>query len=256
MNVAESASISPPRVASASQRWFYSLASLLLLALTLIGFRLFYLEGLAYPGRPLPPPIRTLIIVHGCLMTAWMLLAVAQPLLVATKHKRLHMKLGSAGAVLAILIIVSGLYLGIESTRFSPPDLHRFGLNPTEFMAVPVLSILAFAVFVLLGVLNRYRPNVHRPMMLLASVAVMGAALARITWLNELYADTWWEVVFSALFMQVILAWTLLIAKCITFKAVDPWFASGTALLTAICVVISLGAKTAWWDWLANLLLR
>jgi hypothetical protein len=53
-----SQSVSPSRV-----RWFYSAASLSLLVLMFIGFQLFYLQGMAYPGRPLTPPIRTLLIV-------------------------------------------------------------------------------------------------------------------------------------------------------------------------------------------------
>ncbi|MEZ5433409.1 MAG: hypothetical protein R3F31_20055 [Verrucomicrobiales bacterium] len=52
------------------ERWFYTIASITLLAFTLIGFRMFYLQGNAFPGRPLPPPIRPLLITHGVLMTA------------------------------------------------------------------------------------------------------------------------------------------------------------------------------------------
>src|SRR5688572_29737527 len=67
-------------VAISHSRWFYSISSLLLLVLTFIGFQLFYMKGQAYPGRPLTPPIRMLVITHGVLMSLWMLLAVIQPL--------------------------------------------------------------------------------------------------------------------------------------------------------------------------------
>src|SRR5881394_2328448 len=116
-------SASPLPATASHSRWFYSVASLSLLVLMFIGFQLFYLQGRAFPGRPLTPPIRTLIIIHGCLMTAWMLLAVAQPLLVGTNRKRLHMKLGVLGVVLAAGIVITGLRIGIESARFGPPDL-------------------------------------------------------------------------------------------------------------------------------------
>src|SRR6185295_8722883 len=94
---------------AASSRWFYSLASLSLLVLMFIGFQLFYLQGKSFPGRPLTPPIRTFIIVHGSLMTAWMLLAVVQPLLVGTGRKRLHMKFGMFGVALAASMILVGV---------------------------------------------------------------------------------------------------------------------------------------------------
>ena len=162
--------------AQSQHRWFYSVASLSLLVVMFVGFQLFYLHGQAYPGRPLTPPIRTLIIIHGFLMTVWMLLAVVQPLLVGTGHKRLHMKLGILGVVLASGIVLVGLKIGIEAARVTPPDFRLFGLAPKQFMAVPVLSIPVFGLFVLIGVANRRRPEVHRPMMLMASLSVLGAA--------------------------------------------------------------------------------
>jgi small-conductance mechanosensitive channel len=221
-----------------------------------LGFQLFYLQGQSYPGRPITPPIRTVIIVHACLMTAWMLLAVAQPLLVGTGRKGLHRKLGVLGVALAAGIVAAGVHTGIESARVSPPEMRLFGLAPKEFMAVPVLSILLFGLFVLFGVLNRRRPEVHRPMMLMASVSVIGAAFGRMTPLNALYAGTWWELVFSAFFMQVIFAAILLVAKCIVSRSFDRWFAGAFAALTIASAAISLGAKTPVWDQVATFLLR
>jgi hypothetical protein len=252
--MAASTSLRP--IPLAQNRWFYSGASLALLALMFLGFQLFYLQGRAFPGRPLTPPIRTLIIIHGCLMTAWMLLAVVQPLLVGAGRKRLHMKLGILGVLLASGIVLIGLRIGIEAARVSPPDLRIFGLAPREFMTVPVLSILVFGMFVATGVVNRRRAEVHRPMMLMASVSVMGAALGRMAPLNALYAGTWWEMMFSAFFMQVILAAILLTTKCVVFKSFDRWFAAGVAAFTAASVAITLSARTQAWDGFASFLLR
>jgi hypothetical protein len=245
----------PPTIRS-HNRWFYSAASLSLLVVMFIGFQLFYLQGKAFPGRPLTPPIRTLIIIHGCLMTAWMLLAVVQPLLVGTGRKRLHVKLGVLGVILAVGIVIAGLRIGIEAARVAPPDLRLFGLAPKQFMTVPMLSILVFGLFVLIGVVNRRRPEVHRPMMLMASLSVVGAALGRMAPLNALYAGTWWELVFSAFFMQVIFAAILFTAKCLVFKSFDRWFAAGFAAFTAASVAISLTAKTQAWDGFATFLLH
>jgi len=249
-----SASRLPP--IQSHNRWFYSAASLSLLVLMFIGFQLFYLHGKAFPGRPLTPPIRTLLIIHASLMTAWMLLAVGQPLLVGTRRKRVHMKLGILGVVLAVGIVVAGVRVGIEAARVAPPELRLFGMDSRQFMAVPVVSILVFGLLVFVGVLNRRRPEVHRPMMLMASVSLIGAALGRMPSLNALYAGTWWEVVFTAFFMQVLFAAILLIAKCLVNKSFDRWFAAGFATFTIASVAISLGAKTHAWDHVATFLLR
>jgi len=248
-----STSPSGVRILSGS-RWFYSAASLGLLALMFIGFQLFYLQGKSFPGRPITPPIWTLIVVHGCLMTAWMLLAVVQPLLVGVRYKRLHMKLGVLGVGLAIGMLIAGVWVGIEAARVAPPGLRVFGLDSKQFMAVPVLSILLFGVFVAIGVANRRRPKVHRPMMLMASL--IGAALGRMMPLNDVYAGTVWEVVFTAFFMQVLLAAGLVAAKCVVFRSFDRWLVGGFVALAVACVAISLGAKTQAWDQLATFLLR
>jgi hypothetical protein len=197
-----------------------------------------------------------LIITHACLMTLWMLLAVTQALLVGAGRKGWHMKLGVFCVMLAAAIVITGLRIGIEGARLAPPELRVFGLAPKEFMAVPVLSILVFGLFVLLGVANRRRPEVHRPMMLMASLTIIGAALGRITPLSALYAGTWWETVFSAFLMQTILVAIVLAAKCIVFKSFDRWLATGFTAFTAVSVAISLGAKTQPWDQFATFLLQ
>lgn len=95
--------------------------------LTFIGFKLFYLQGQAFPGRPLTPPIRTQLITHGVLMTSWMLLSVLQPLLVAAGRKRVHMTNGMFAAGLAVAIVVVGYLTAINVARVNPPDLKLFG---------------------------------------------------------------------------------------------------------------------------------
>lgn len=146
-------------------RLFYTGAAALLLILMFLGFQQFYLHGKAFPNRELTPPIRTLLNLHGTAMSAWMLLFLAQPLLIVSGNRRVHMMLGRIGAVLAGCIVFLGLRVGIESARVNPPDMKIWGLVPKQFMAIPVISILIFAVFVIAGVWNRRRPEVHRPMM-------------------------------------------------------------------------------------------
>jgi hypothetical protein len=61
-------------------RLFYTGAAALLPILTFLSFQQFYLHGKAVPNRELTPPIRTLLILRGTAMSAWMLLVLAQPL--------------------------------------------------------------------------------------------------------------------------------------------------------------------------------
>lgn len=236
-------------------RLFYSVASITLLVVTLVGFRFFYLHMQAFPGRPLTPPIHTLLVIHGILMTAWMLLAVVQPLLVATHRKRVHMTLGKFAAVLAVGIVIAGYLVAVESARVSPPDLRLFGLAPREFLTVPLSGIVTFAAFVLLGVLNRRRPEVHRPMMFMASLAIVAAAMGRMPALNGWYAGTWLEHWFSAFVSMLALGALLLVAKWAMERRFDRWFAGALGMLAMVCVAASLLAKTELWNQFAGSLL-
>jgi hypothetical protein len=235
------------RAHAAPEHWFYFTASLALLVLAFIGFRLFYLQGKAYPGRELTPPIRPLLIVHGVLMAAWMLLAVAQPLLVAAGRRRVHMALGKIGAGLAAGIVVVGVQVAIGAARVNPPDHRLYGLAPKEFVMVPLASILAFGALVLVGVWNRRRPEVHRPMMLLASLVIISAAVGRMPLLNGWYAGTWLERLFSAFPVMLAIGAALLAGKWLVTRSFDRWLAAGFAALAAMSLVASLTARTAAW---------
>lgn len=245
-----------PKNTPSAARWFYPAASLLLLILTFIGFRMFYLDGKAFPGRPLTPSIRGIVISHGVLMTAWMILAVVQPMLVAFRLKRWHRQTGMFGAVLAIAMVVIGIRVSIEASRVNPPDMLMFGLNTKQFMAIPFLSIIAFGAYVFIGVWFRNRQEIHRPMMFMSSVSVVAAATGRMPALNHWYAGTWIEVLFTTYLSSLLVTLLLLAIKCAVSRRLDRWFAIGTGSLVLISIGISLIARTAAWDAIANLLLH
>jgi hypothetical protein len=237
-------------------RLFYSGAAALLLVLMILGFQQFYLHGKAYPGRELAPPIRSLVILHGTGMTAWVSLFLIQPLLIVAGNRRVHRMLGRIGAVLAVLIVISGFRLGVEATRISPAELSIWGLSPKQFLAVPIVSILLFAGLVTFGVWNRHRPQVHRPIMLLASLSVMSAAVSRIDALSDFYRGTMWESVFGPFFVTLLVGAVLLAVKWWLTGTLNRWFAWGYAWLVAANALIMQLATTSAWDRFAGFLLR
>src|SRR5476651_1187396 len=98
-------------------RYFYSLTSLVMLALMLMGFQKFYLEGKEANGRDVPHGILTLVIIHGVALTIWVVLFFVQSLLIAPKNRQLHMKLGWVAASVALIIAASGPLVSIAAPR-------------------------------------------------------------------------------------------------------------------------------------------
>lgn len=239
-----------------AERYFYAVATLLLLGLVVAGFKLFYFHSQMYPGRPLTPPIKPLIITHGLAMSLWMLLSLTQPLLIATGNRRLHMALGMVGTVIAACLVVLGLKLGIAACKVTPPDMMYGPLTPKQFMAVPVLNIALFALFVTAGVIWRKRPDIHKPMMFLATLTAVTAAIARIEFFNHLYARTIWQKLFGDMFFVLVVGAVLVTAKCLIFRKFDRWLAAGYGVLVLWVLMIAQGAPTPAWDAIASFLLR
>lgn len=240
---------------SRSNRVFYSATAAVLLLLTLAGFQAFYLHGRSYPDRPIPAPIRTLVIVHGAAMTAWVVLFLVQPLLIATRKHRVHMTAGWVGTALALAIVVLGFQLGIEATRIMPPDMIIWNLPPRQFMAVPIVSVTIFACLIAAAVWRRRKPVQHRSLMLLATLTVMSAAVSRIDALNALYLGTVWDRVFGPFFITLVIGGALVIVKCVMDRSLDRWLAVGyVGLVLASAGILQL-ARTPLWDAFASAIL-
>jgi hypothetical protein len=124
-------------------------------------------------------PISFMVHVHGVVMTAWVALFLAQIALVAKRRVDLHRKLGVAGAVLAGLIVVLGVYtISISIARQAAQATLQH--EALLFVAFDGLSLLLFGGFVMAALKHRaYRPT-HRRLMLMAFVSLSPPALGRL----------------------------------------------------------------------------
>ena len=126
------------------------------------------------------PPLRGLVHLHGMVATSWLLLFLAQTSLVSAGRTDLHRRLGVAGVVIAILFVVVGYATAITAARLgvTPPG----GPPPLAFLAVPIVTLLSFAVFAALGLPLRCDRETHKRLMLLATIAILPPAFARFRW--------------------------------------------------------------------------
>lgn len=155
-----------------AERVFFSGMILLLWASVLFGFaRSYFMAGMI--NAPLP---NRLIHVHGAVFTLWMVLLVVQETLVATRNIKWHKQLGLAGFGLAVTMVVLGLLAATDALRRGAAPL---GLDALTFYIVPTSTILMFAVLVYFAYRARFRPAAHKRLMLIATIAISGAAFAR-----------------------------------------------------------------------------
>jgi hypothetical protein len=122
------------------------------------------------------PPLSTLLIVHGTLMSTWILLFAAQTGLITTQRRLLHRQLGFAGALLAVAMVGVTVVTAVTNAR-----AHRLAHEgrSLQFLIVPLVGILLFATFVAVAILLRRHGEAHKRLMLLATLSMLGPAFAR-----------------------------------------------------------------------------
>ena len=166
--------VSPGR-ASAERRFFTGMA-LAILATVVVGFsRSFFLRPL-FPERPSPSEM--IFYVHGVVFTAWIVLLVVQVSLVAGGRTELHRKIGPFSAALAVAVVVLGTLGALIAARRAT-GFTGITIPPLQFLAVPIFDMILFAPFVWLAIAQRRNPQSHKRWMLLATVNLVTAAIAR-----------------------------------------------------------------------------
>ncbi|MBX2968410.1 MAG: hypothetical protein KF803_03490 [Cyclobacteriaceae bacterium] len=169
-----------------SKDLFFPLMSLLLLAIVLKGFgpSFFFRDSTSTEGGFRPEGLPIYLIIHGLVMSTWMLLLVVQTGLVQTKKIKAHMALGWVGLVVALLVIPTGimamngfgprlLALGV------PPPVLREGLSLLFW--IDVFSLILFPSLIGAAIYYRKKSAWHKRFMLYAGFTVMLPALGRMT---------------------------------------------------------------------------
>lgn len=170
------ASRSTPR---AGGRYFFGAMAGAMLLLVLLGFgRTLYLR----PFLDLPPLPAT-VLLHGSILTAWYLGAFVQAALVPSGRADLHRRLGPWIAALGLAVIAIGTtvtlaFVGRRAAAGTNIEARiRFF---SDIVWGDIAAILAFVVFVGLALAWRRRPELHKRLMILGSLALLEPALFRI----------------------------------------------------------------------------
>ncbi len=157
-----------------SERWFFGGMGVAAALTVFAGFAPTYYLKDVLGGPPLTP----LQHLHGFLFSCWILFFIAQTSLIAVNRIDVHRRLGVAGALLAAAMLVVGAAASLAMVRrgIPPPGVP----SALEFLVVPLGDLLLFATFVGLGLYYRQRPDTHKRLMLLATIDLLGAAIARL----------------------------------------------------------------------------
>jgi len=156
------------------ERFFYIGIAIVIVGVVFGGFARTYFLRPYFTTQPLMP----LLHLHGIVFTSWLVLYLTQTLLVAAKRTDIHRRLGIAGAVIAVLMVLIGTITAIIRAQQGATPTE--GLSPLVFLVIPLADMLVFAILIGAGFYFRRQPDVHKRLMLLATISILAAAIARL----------------------------------------------------------------------------
>jgi hypothetical protein len=175
----------PKPVSRSAGRWFFVGMALVMIATSIAGF----LPAIVDPATR-RAPLTPLAAAHGIVFFMWLLLYLAQSLLIANRRVDLHRRLGVAGVVLLAVMIPLGFITttamvrrGFDLSGDQHVDPHPDGQTSMDAPTACLGNLSALVAFVILAVAAlayRRRPDVHKRLMLFANISLMTASITHL----------------------------------------------------------------------------
>src|SRR5580765_5071734 len=173
--IAERARTAEPKRRTAHPRFYVGLA-LFMAAIVVLGFWPSYF-GPMLRGNVARPLV---IQLHGLVFVGWMALLVVQVAVAARGNVRLHRRIGQWGIAYGCLVLLMGLAAGLAA-----PVMHANAGDWTHdraagFLLTTLGDMVLFGSFFGAAVWYKSRPEVHKRLMVVATVALLFAAVGRM----------------------------------------------------------------------------
>jgi hypothetical protein len=165
----------PGNRAQRAERLFFSSIAVALLVIVFVGFAPTYFLRNSFGSPALTPSLQ----VHGLLFTSWMILLFVQTSLVAASKTAWHRRLGIVGALLGVLMMVAGAYVAITRARTGLATPPPPGLTPAVVLTLPLATLVVFPALFGTALWFRRRTDVHKRLVIIATLELVTAAVAR-----------------------------------------------------------------------------
>ena len=223
----------PPRARRARTK-FYVGISLLITAIVIAGF-----APQLYASLVLGVERPWILHVHGAVYMGWLALLISQAVLAARGRIAMHRRVGSFGIAYAVFVLILGLVVTFVATvlhiQAGEWTMERGG----SFLPIPLGDMVLFGGFFGAAVANRRRPEIHKRLVLLASVALMFAGVGRLWFTDTL------PLTLAMWYLPVVLAMGY---DLLTMRRIHPVYLIGVAIMTVALLRIPFGQSDLWLD--------
>jgi hypothetical protein len=227
-------SMDSKRMPARRGRYFFVSMAILLPILVALGFTPDYQEILTGKFK-----VHWSLHVHGAIMTIWLVIFLAQTLLVANGNIKRHRQLGQTGFVFGILVMISLIILTVRELISNNPPMPD---GQFDILFIQLQGLTLFGVFFAWGMLVRQNAAAHKRLLLLACIVVMQAAVDRIRFLPGLH-----EALFPRFLYLDLLLIPLFVYDWRTLKRIHAmtWFGALLICTSQIGIVLGWGSP-AW----------
>lgn len=236
-------------------RWIFVAMAAWFILIVLAGFVPDSMMKVALVKAGARAPFPLILHIHAVLMGSFLLLLLAQAVMMATGRCALHKQVGIAAFVLVPALVVAGLILAPTmyhqvwgGAHFGPPDVRR-ALAPVVPLVENILLLqisagILFALFIGIALGARSsRPGTHKRMMFLATAVPLGAAIDRMWWLpSSLPTLPWSTDVYILLAVAPMFLWDLARNRRV-HEAYLVWLALYLPVVTAV----NVAWDQPWW---------
>jgi hypothetical protein len=119
-----------------------------------------------------------LLHLHGVVFSVWPVLLLVQAVLIARGCPNAHRALGLVGISLATAMVTIGVAAAIQTLNIGLSA--GYGDRSRAFLVLPMSALGLFAGFVVAAIVNVRSPEVHKRLMLLATISLLQAATGRV----------------------------------------------------------------------------
>jgi hypothetical protein len=145
-----------------------------------------------------------IIHVHAAVFAGWLALLVTQAWLVVTGNLHLHRSLGKVGVGYGILLICMGSIISIASPILQVQARQMAVARASLVVLYNLTDIFVFSGFFVTAMIYQGIPELHRRLILSATVALLSAAVGRVLTSGSLvYMLVWLSPIFASMAMDL-----------------------------------------------------
>jgi hypothetical protein len=166
--------------------------------------------------------------IHALAFAGWLLLFVLQASLIASGRPDIHRRVGIGGIALACLMVGLTIISGISSYLHNP---QRTAIEHVMVDITVHVAVFIFAGFVIAGILLRNKPEFHKRLMLMATMAV------GLRW-PPYIVHLLFGVTLPAYFEQIGYVLAAILFEGLVYRRVNPVFIWGLAVFMIVPISV------------------